>query len=273
MSLGEVTDEVQDLPDRFLIYGPPGAGKTSLAAQWVDPVFLMTDDGLLTLIRRGLLPKTPYFPKVAETATEVRLAVNELIVKDHGHKTLVIDTVSGVEALFADECCQKKYGGSREKFDAFGGNSGYKSMLPEWSEFLERLQRLRESKGMGVVLLAHSFVRSEKNPEGADYGRFAPSLHKIVAEPTVAWVDACLFAQFETFVEADKGRPGKTLATGGSQRVLKCTRSAAWEAKNRLGLPDEVVMAQGPQAAYRDLTAAARRPGATGDAPKKEVTP
>jgi hypothetical protein len=32
-------------PSRYVIFGPEGVGKTTLAAQWPDPVFIDTEDG------------------------------------------------------------------------------------------------------------------------------------------------------------------------------------------------------------------------------------
>jgi hypothetical protein len=53
------------------------------------------------------------------------------------------------------------------------------------------------------------------------------------------WVDAVLFANYETFVDkASKMARGKGLSTGA--RIIHTERRAAWDAKNRYGLPEHL---------------------------------
>jgi hypothetical protein len=109
---------------------------------------------------------------------------------------------------------------------------------------------------VGVVLLAHAAVRNEKNTEGADYGKVAPNLHKVIAEPTMAWADAILYYTFEMVAVKDGN---KVIGRGGEKPILKCSPTAAYFAGNRMGLPAEIDCSQGPKAAYEALTKAKAR--------------
>ena len=80
------------------------------------------------------------------------------------------------------------------------------------------------------MLLAHSRIKEQKNPEGDNYDRYEPDVTKESLATLGRWSDAILFMNFYIVVKEDKGR-------GGDQRVMQCERRAAYEAKNRLGLP------------------------------------
>src|SRR5262245_55584679 len=56
-SLAQVTTATRKLPNRVILHGVEGWGKTSFAAQAPKPIFLMTrgEDGLETLIDSGQL--------------------------------------------------------------------------------------------------------------------------------------------------------------------------------------------------------------------------
>ena len=47
-------------------------------------------------------------------------------------------------------------------------------------ETLDKLDALRD-RGMSIVILGHTKIASFKNPEGEDYDRFQPDLHKKTA--------------------------------------------------------------------------------------------
>ena len=55
------------------------------------------------------------------------------------------------------------------------------------------------------------------------------------------WADALLFGTFEDKVKpgAADGARGRAVAASGKERVLFCSHSAAWDAKNRHGLKDK----------------------------------
>ena len=43
--LSKVKSGIQSVPRRTLIYGQHGVGKTTMAAQWPEPILLPTEDG------------------------------------------------------------------------------------------------------------------------------------------------------------------------------------------------------------------------------------
>lgn len=240
LGLSDVVNKGNGSPNRFFVFGPEGSGKTSLAAASPRPIVFMTrgETGLLTLLDYGLVAPTPHFPEIS-TWAELLDALRVLLEQPHEFKTLVIDTVNGAERLCHEHVCRREFGGKwgRDGFTAF--MTGYEVALADWREFLGLLDRLREVKRMGIVALAHSRIATFKNPEGSDYDRFVPDLHARTWALTSKWADSVLFLNFETFVDSDRSEL-KGKGKGGSRRKLYTQRTAAFDAKNRHGLPAEI---------------------------------
>ena len=73
---------------------------------------------------------------------------------------------------------------------------------------------------------------------GSSYDRFELKLSKQVSPLLKEWADLVLFANYVTrTVEKDNG---KARGVGGKERVLFATHAAAYDAKNRHGLPDKL---------------------------------
>jgi hypothetical protein len=242
--MGPIVKTGSGLPSRGIIHGVEGVGKSSLGAFLPKPVFGMTrgETGLLTLIDSALIPETDHF-SVFEDWKELTSAVEHLIVHDTGHKTFVLDTLNGSERLCFEHVCKTKFNGSWSYFQAYA--KGPDVAQESWIEFLSRLDRLREARHMAILLLCHSRIKTFKNPEGDDYDRYTPDLHEKFWGLSHKWADYVLFANFETFAKKEKGElKAKGISAGG--RVLYATRTAAWDAKNRLGLPAEIPMGNSP---------------------------
>src|SRR5688572_14909937 len=111
---------------------------------------------------------------------------------------------------------------------------------------------------MMVICLVHTKVGPYKNPEGPDYDRFVPDMHAKTWSLTHKWADAVLFGNF--FL-ATKKEGSKQIGIGGQERVLYTEKRAAYDAKNRLGLPEEIGMGNSGGegwTAFRDAVKAAR---------------
>ena len=72
---------------RLLLYGTPGAGKTTFAARWFPESTLIID------LEGGsrLLPGQHFIVR-PETYTAFQMVVNELLTQQHQFKAVVIDT-------------------------------------------------------------------------------------------------------------------------------------------------------------------------------------
>ena len=77
----------QELPPRICIYGNHGIGKSTIAAQFPDPIFINTEDGLDSL-------DVTSFPRAQEIGDVVE-AIKSLLREEHAFKTLVIDSEIG----------------------------------------------------------------------------------------------------------------------------------------------------------------------------------
>jgi hypothetical protein len=263
LSLDRVTTAGRQLPSRILLHAPEKWGKTSFAAQAPRPIVLMTrgEDGLRSLIDAGQLPETAHLDGCAEAWADVLAVLHELIVKEHAYQTLVIDTLNGAERLCHEHICERQFGGdwSERGFNSY--QVGYRAAVAEWLKLLQALDRLREARNMGLLLLCHSKISSFRNPEGPDYDRYVPDLNKETWGVTHKWCDMVLFGQFETYLDS-KDHTRKSKARGGQQRVLLTERHAAYDAGNRQGLPAEIELGDSPSQAWEAFRAAlkARKP-------------
>jgi hypothetical protein len=252
-----ITKAGSGLPSRVIVHGVEGVGKSSFACQAPKPIFLMTrgETGLLSLIDNGQVPETDHFDE-AKTWNDLKLQVNYLIVNETEHKTLVLDTLNGAERLCFEHVTSTKFGGRWENFSAYG--RGPESALEEWIAFLTTLDRLRERRRMAVIALAHTKIKTFKNPEGDDFDRYATDMHEKTWGAAAKWADAILFGNYETFSKKDKGELRAKGVSSGT-RLFYTQRTAAYDAKNRLGLPPEIPMGASAKEAWANFFEAAKR--------------
>ena len=214
-------------PQKVVAYGPEGVGKSTLASQTPDPVFLDTEGGThhLDVVR---LDST-------STWDEITSAIAQLAKGGHGFKTLVIDTADWLEKRLIEHLCRKH---SKDSIEDFGYGKGWVILAEEFARFLGSLDALL-GQGMHLLFLAHSQVRKFEAPDQAgSYDRFELKLSKQVAPLLKEWADVVLFGNYVTKI-AEKDN-GKLRGVGGKERVLFTTHTAACDAKNRHGLPDKL---------------------------------
>lgn len=239
-SLTDITTKGNNLPNRYILHGVEGWGKTSWGAQFPKPIFIQSrgETGLETLIDAGRLPEVPHFPEM-QTWLDVRGALKMLTDQEHSYKTLVIDTLNGVERLCHEYICNRDFGGNWGDKGFGSYNKGYEVSLPEWQMFLQDLDNLRQRKSIIVILLCHTKVKGFKNPEGPDFDRYQPDIHEKTWGLTHKWADVVLFGNFLVATAEDQ-KTRRAKGVGGTARVIYCQRSAAWDAKNRIGLGESI---------------------------------
>jgi hypothetical protein len=250
MGLAAVTRGRLDSPHRLLIHGTDGVGKSTLGADAPAPIFLGAEDGTRQL-------DVARFPSL-ETWQDARDAVATLQADPGGFRTLVIDSVDWLEPFVFAAVCKASNAASIE--DVGGGyGKGYAAALDLWRAFLADLERLQATRGINVILIAHSAATPFRNPEGDDFDRYQLKLRPNASGLLREWVDVVAFARFEEYAHKAKGA-SRAKGVGTGSRIMSFTRTPAYDAKNRIGLPETLPLS------WQDYAEAVERARATGSA-------
>lgn len=224
---------------RFFFYGSRGVGKTTLAADLPGAIWIDLEDGSDTLyVSRYPVSREPTWPEVLD-------AIDDLATADHKYTALVIDEVGRLESLLWRHLvatAPADRGGDRPtSIEEIGGGfgKGYVAAEQEWRRFVERLDGLRQRRGMAIVLLGHSAVATVKNPTGENYDRHTPQIDRRAAAVLTGWADVVGFA---TFADVAKRTSRKVIGATG-RRVVYLEHTAAWDAKSRLPMPAQIDLA------------------------------
>ena len=230
-------------PQKVVIYGAEGIGKSTLAAQFPNPLFIDTEGGTAQLdVRR--IEKPGSFDELVAIVSEVAADPNLC-------KTLILDTADWAEQMcIAGVCAKYKKAGIED----FGYGKGYTYLSEEYSRLLNAFDAVIAS-GTHVVITAHAKMRKFEQPdEMGAYDRWEMKLSKQVAPLLKEWCDLLLFCNYKTFVVTAQN---DTKKVQGGKRIMYTSHHPCWDAKNRHGLPEEIELDYGNIAHIFDNTVAA----------------
>jgi hypothetical protein len=123
---------------------------------------------------------------------------------------------------------------------------GYDVAVPEWLQLLTRLDRIRTTHNVPIIILSHAKIRAFKNPAGSDFDRYVADCHDKTWSVTHKWADAVLFGTFITVTVEDRKAGKRMKGIGGSERTLYTERRDAWDAKNRFGMDPQISIPDDP---------------------------
>lgn len=216
---------------RVCIYGIEGIGKSTFASHFPGAVFIDTE---------GSTNQMDVARYPSPTSWEMLLSeVEQSIDNPQNMGTLVIDTVDWAQQLCIVSVCEKN---QVKGIEDFGYGKGYSYVKEEFGKLLNLLNDLVD-KGVNVVLVAHSSIRTFTKPD--EMGQYDRYELKLIDTPKCSisglvkeWADVLLFANYETYITEDPKTKKKYAS--GNQRVMYTTHTAAWDAKNRFGMPDKL---------------------------------
>lgn len=216
---------------KVVIYGTEGIGKSSLAAQFPEPLFIDTEGSTDNMDVARLDKPTSWIMLNNQIAF---IKANPTVCK-----TLVIDTIDWAESLCVDNLCAMH---GKKGIEDFGYGNGYVYAKEEMGRFLNKLQDLIEI-GINVVLTAHAQIRKFELPdEMGSYDKYELKLGKKTSSQTAPlvkeWADLLLFCNYKTYLISQEKSMKKKAQ--GNQRVMYTEHNPAWDAKNRHGLPSEL---------------------------------
>ena len=218
---------------KTVIYGAEGIGKSTLAAQFPNPLFIDTE-GSTNQLNVARLP--------SPTSWEMLLSEIDFVCEKRPCGTLVIDTVDWAEQLCITDLCAKN---QKNGIEDFGYGNGWEYEKESFGKFLNRLSEVINA-GINVVLTAHAARRKFEQPdEMGSYDRWELKLGSKTTNkisPLIKeWADVVLFCNYKTLVvQTDK--EGKKHKAQGNKRVMYTQHHPCWDAKNRFGLPEEIPM-------------------------------
>jgi hypothetical protein len=218
-------------PPRLVIYGPEGIGKSTLAAQAPNPVFIQTEEGLDAL-------DVTAFPLAIEYS-QVEDALSSLINEDHDFQTLAVDSLDWLERLILRAVAAE---GNVLSIEDIPYGKGYKLAIEKWRTVLEGFDILRNDKHMTIVLLAHSKIKRFEDPISDSYDQYRVDLHDAAAALVDEWCDVIGFLTQHVGIKSrDTGFGKKEIkGVGGGERILYTEGRPSYIAKSRYTIPSSL---------------------------------
>lgn len=206
-------------PPRILCYGMEGIGKSTFGAEFPNPVFVQTEDGLGNID----CAKFPLCERYEDAVRQLAALKDE----QHDFRTVVVDSVDWLERLIWDKVCRDQ---KADTIESIVYGRGYGLALVYWRQILDALNALRRKK-MIILLLAHAVAEDYADPEVSGLKRFAPRLHKTARSLIAEYVDAILLATRKF---------GAANGEVNNPRIIRVEPSPIQVAKCRYTIPSEL---------------------------------
>jgi len=220
----KITKGKQTRAQRVVLYGVESVGKSTFAAKFPRPLFLDIEQGTSHLDVDRCEINT--WKQLTDALTEAKAT---------DYKTIVVDSADWAERLCVEDLLATS---KKTSIEDFGFGKGWVMVAERMSRMLSSIDQLIDA-GKNVVMIAHSkIVRFEAPDALAAYDRYELKLSKQSSPLLKEFADELWFLRFKTKVSTSETGKGKGI--GGKERILLTTHSAAYDAKTRSGLAEEL---------------------------------
>lgn len=243
----QVTQGVESRPQKVVIYGSGGVGKTKLCSlvseAGISPLILDLEAG------SSFLPVRRVPADALQTWDDLRDALHSESLWQ-GTGAVVIDSMTKAEELavaWTLANVKKEKGGQATGVEDYGWGKGYTNVYETFNQLLQDLDA-HTRKGRHVLAIAHECTANVPNPEGEDWIRYEPRLQTgkaSIRHRVKEWADHLLFVSYDKAVEDGK-------AKGGGSRTIHPIEYPMWMAKSRT-LADDIIYEDGSAELWNQL--------------------
>lgn len=218
----QVIKQATPTAPKLMIYGLSGVGKSTLASELKNPIFIDMEGGLNYMD----VARTPTLTSYASVLKVLSELFNAAEAGKREYDTIVIDSVdwlvrkvvekaAGIDKDHVEETLNRSNGGYGNGKQVLENHIRTK-LLP----FLVALNK----QGYGICLIAHADRKVLMNSDGSDVEQIAPKIDVNTMNTFVEWCDNVFFLKRDI----------------NGERVLVLESDEVALAKNRLGLTGEV---------------------------------
>lgn len=237
-------------------YGPTGIGKTTLFTQGPKPILIQAKDHSADVLKEsGFLPNDLPVINIKDGWLDALDVLGAFADRDHGYQTVVIDGASGLSEWCDDFVTDQDFEGSKVRFSSY--QTGNDVAGREWANLMNILDRMK-SRGLMVFLIAHQGTHTIRNSQGDDYLKSVPHLSKQKLAVTVKYVDAILLMEYVIALKDVNKQSHVGKVVSADQRVMRTDGGTAFEAKNRMGLTDPIMLGSSQEDAFKAFRDAVR---------------
>ncbi len=215
-------------PIKMIVYGDNGVGKSYFASCSKNPIFLDLEGNVDHLA----IPK-----QRLNSYSDVLEFLHSLLEQDHSYKTVVIDSLDTLHSFVMEDVTMK------HRKEELGYGKDFRFCQNEFTEICKVMDKIRNHKGMNIILIAHARINQFKNPLSTVYDRWETTLNEKVFRILLDWSNCVFFAFKEMGLKEDNYAPGKRqLAYNLPTRWLYTEGNSAYYAKNVYDLPEKIEM-------------------------------
>ena len=221
----KIVKGIQKKVMRTLVYGEPGVGKTTFGSLFPAPIFLGNE-----------LPDHIDVPKLKDVdmTLEGLISAAKFLQEQTEYKTIVVDTVTGIQNALVEAMLAKVNKGKEDKDKRSvhtygrGFGEGQQNTLSKITYFVDELSKCPVDD---IIFITHTRIREVKLLGGDKMDKMVPALESKIIE----WFYQAMDNMFYIDIMRDSVKTSKGV-TNTNKRILYTEGTELFTAKNRANM-------------------------------------